>query len=521
MRRCLAFCTALILLYFWTGAAADQLGTVSFPTSCSPQAQPVFEHGLALLHSFQYDEAEQAFSDASKLDTRCAMCHWGKAMTLYHPLFGEWPTTEALKEGRQAIARAQQLGAETARERGYIAAAAAFFNASPNTTHAGRIRAYSRQLATLHRRFPDDGEATAFHALSLVSLAGEHVNALANQRQAISILAPLLRLQPNHPGAAHYLIHAADRPELAPLGLEAARMYADIAPDSSHALHMPSHIFVRLGLWEETIALNLRAAVSGAHAAMEHRGDYTYQIHAMDYLRYAYLQRGMESKARALADELSDVPAASDNEKMADRAYFAGGTAIELHRWPEAAALPIPNLARSWLTDAFWARAIGAARSGDVGAARQNLVSLRENLRTRLARQDAVSRKESEMPITQQEAEAWVAFAENNSNQALSYLRRAADREAADGGESVAVPAREMLADLLLELKRPREALSAYQAVLKAAPNRFDAMLGAARAADALGRDAQVREYYRQLVTVAAPDADRPEIATARAYLLK
>jgi tetratricopeptide (TPR) repeat protein len=502
-------------------AKIDHLGTVTFPTSCSSEVQPTIERGVALLHSFQYEEAAQAFDDASRRDASCAMCHWGKAMTLYRPLFGEWPTPEELKEGRQGIARAEQLGVTTARERGYLAAAAAFFNASPTTTHAGRIRAYSGQLGTLHRRFPDDGEATAFYALSLVALAGERVNALANRRQAIAILAPLLRRQPNHPGVAHYLIHAADRPELAPLGLVAARMYANIAPDSSHALHMPSHIFVRLGLWEETIALNLRAAAAGAHAAMEHRGDYTYQIHAMDYLNYAYLQRGLESKARALQDELSDVPAASDDEKMASRAYFAGRTAIELHRWPEAAALPIPKLPLSWLSDVLWARAIGAARNDDIGAARQNIASLRESVRALLAGRDQGSRTAHEMPITQLEAEAWVAFAEGNSDQAQIYLRRAVDREAADGSESVAVPAREMLADLLLELKRPREALSAYQAVLKAAPNRFNALLGAARAADALGIDAQVRGYYRQLIAVAATDADRPEVEAVRAYLAK
>ncbi len=501
-------------------AAADHLGTVVFPTSCSSTVQPTIERGVALLHSFQYEEAAQEFTVAAHRDSSCAMCHWGKAMTLYHQLW-DWPTTDALREGQREITRAQQLGAKTARERGYIAAAAAFFDAPRTSTHAGRIRAYSRQLATLHRRFPQDGEAAAFYALSLVALAGEHVDDLANLRQAISILEPVLGRQPNHPGAAHYLIHAADRPELASLGLGAARMYADIAPDSSHALHMPSHIFVRLGMWEETIALNLRAATSGAHAAMEHRADYTYEIHAMDYLRYAYLQRGMEAKARALHDELRDVPAASDNEKMADRAYFAGHTAIELHRWTEAAALSIPTLEPSWLSDTFWARTIGAARSGDGGSARENLVRFRESLRALQAGREAGSQSASEMPITQLEAEAWVAFAEGKSDQALTYLHRAADREAADGGESVAVPAREMLADLLLEMKRPAESLSTYKSVLKAAPNRFDALLGAARAADALGDAAQVRGYYGQLIAVAAPDADRPEIETARAYLGK
>jgi tetratricopeptide (TPR) repeat protein len=445
-------------------------------------------------------------------------------MTLYRQLW-DWPTTEALKEGRREIARARKLGATTARERNYIAAAAAFFNPSRTTTLAGRIRAYSRQLATLHRRFPDDAEATAFYALSLVALAGEHVNDLANLRRAISILDPLLHQQPSHPGAAHYLIHAADRPELAPLGLEAARMYADIAPDSSHALHMPSHIFVRLGMWEETIALNLRAAASGAHAAMEHRGDYSYQVHAMEYLDYAYLQRGVESKARALLDELDNVPAASDDEKAADRAIFAGRSAIESHRWAEAAALPIPKLPPDWLTETFWTRAIGAARSGDVSAARDNLIRLRVSVRAQQAglqaHQGSGSQVSREMPIPQIEAEAWVAFAEGHTDQAIAYLRRAANREDSEGGESVAVPAREMLADLLLELKRPAEALAAYQAVLKMAPNRFDALLGAARAADALGVTAQARDYYGQLIAIAAPAADRPEIETARAYLLK
>ena len=503
-------------------AAADQLGTVVFPTSCSSTVQPAIERGVALLHSFQYDEADQAFSEASRQDVRCAMCHWGKAMALYHPLWNEWPSTTAFKQARTEIARAQRTGTKTRREQLYIAAAAVFFQDDrPALTHAERVKAYSNASGVLHRQFPQDQEATAFYALSLVALASEHVDDLSNLREAMAILQPLLREHPDHPGAAHYLIHAADRPELASLGLDAARTYADIAPDSSHALHMPSHIFVRLGLWEETIALNLRAAASGAHATMEHRGDYTYQIHAMDYLRYAYLQRGMEAKARALHDELSDVPGAPDNEKMADRAYFAGHTAIELHRWTEAAALSIPNLGPSWLSDTFWARTIGAARSGDRGSARENLVRFRESLRALQAGREAGSQSAPEMPITQLEAEAWVAFAEGNSDQALTYLRRAADREAADGGESVAVPAREMLADLLLEMKRPAESLNAYQSVLNAAPHRFDALLGAARAADALGDAAQARDYYAQLIAVVAADTDRPEIETARAYLGK
>ena len=501
-------------------AAADHLGTVVFPTSCSSSVRPTIERGVALLHSFQYDEAAQQFDVAAHRDPSCAMCHWGKAMTLYHPLF-EWPAADALKEGRQEMARARQIGAKTARERAYITATSAFFDAPAAAIPADRIRAYSHQLAALRRRFPQDGEATAFYALSLIALAGEHVDSLTNLRQAITMLDPLRRQQPGHPGAAHYLIHAADRPELAPLGLNAARAYADIAPDSSHALHMPSHIFVRLGLWEEVIALNLRAATSGAHAAMEHRGDYTYQIHAMDYLRYAYLQRGLESKAWALLDELNDVPAAPEKEKLADRADFAGRMAIELHRWSEAAMLPIPNLDASWLSETFWARAIGAARSGDVRSARENLVRLRESVGALQVGRPAGSAGTAEIPILQQEAEAWVAFADGKTDLALNQLRRAADRETADGGESVAVPARELLGDLLFEMKRPAESLTEYQSVLTSAPNRFNALLGAAHAADALGLASKVRDYYRQLIAVAAPDADRPEIEVARVYLEK
>jgi tetratricopeptide (TPR) repeat protein len=212
---------------------------------------------------------------------------------------------------------------------------------------------------------------------------------------------------------------------------------------------------------------------------MEHRGDYTYQIHAMDYLGYAYLQRGLESQARALNDQLDDVPTASDNEKRSDRAFYASRNAIELHRWSEAAALPIPDLPLSWLNDTFWARTIGAARGGDVAAARENLVRLRESVRALGAGKDAGSQIAHEMPITQLEAEAWVAFAEGNSDRALTALRRAADRQDAENAEPIVPPAREMVADLLIELARPREALTTYQAVLAAAPNRFDALLGA------------------------------------------
>src|SRR5262245_11317300 len=495
------------------------LGTVSFPTSCSSAAQPHIERGVALLHSFQYEEAGQEFEVGATRDTSCAMCHWGEAMTRFHPLSGEWPTAAIFDTARGDIIRAQRTGSPTFRERGYIAAIAAFFDASPSPDRRGRLRAYARQFERLHRQFPDDGEAAAFYALSLVTLANEGVDDLGNRRRAINILHPLVRQQPNHPGAAHYLIHATDRPELARLGLEAARRYADIAPDSSHALYMPSHIFVRLGLWDEAIATNVRAAAAGAHAVMEHRGDYTYQIHAMEFLNYAYLQRGLEAKAREQHDTVSTVPGASEKEKIADRALFVGRAAIELHRWQEAAALAVPDLDPSWLSDAYWARTIGAARTRNIGGARNNLTKYRDSIRALLAGRGPDARIPPTVRIAQLEAEGWVAFAEGRRDEALRVLRQAATLEAEEVGESVVVPAREMLADLLIELGRPAAALREYESILKAAPNRFNTLLGAARASMAVGDRSKARAYYQLLLAVAAAAADREELRDARAFV--
>jgi tetratricopeptide (TPR) repeat protein len=243
---------------------------------------------------------------------------------------------------------------------------------------------------------------------------------------------------------------------------------------------MPSHIFVRLGMWEEAIASNVRAAAAGARAAVEHGGEYTYQIHAMEFLNYAYLQRGLEAKAREQHDGLSAVPGASEAEKLADRALFAGRAAIELHRWQEAATLPVPDLDPSWLSDAYWARTIGAARTGHLHDAHVNLAKYRESLRVLMDGRGPGARVPPSMRIAQLEAEGWVTFAEGQHDRALNTLHQAARLERAEGGESLVVPAREMLADLLLELRRPAAAFREYEEVLRAAPNRFNAVLGAA-----------------------------------------
>jgi tetratricopeptide (TPR) repeat protein len=390
-------------------------------------------------------------------------------------------------------------------------------------THADRIQVYSAALEKSHAQSPDDVEFSAFYALSLVSLAEEEVDTTANLKKAISILDPLLQQHPDHPGVAHYLIHATDRPEFAAQGLEAARRYAAIAPDSAHAIHMPSHIFVRLGLWQDSITSNIAANASGAHAAEMHLAESHYQTHAMDFLNYSYLQSGQEAKAREVIEHTNHVVGASDEDKADHRAYLAARTALELHRWKEAATLPLPAIRKNWNDTTFWARAIGAARSGDVVSAEADIKELTQLVADREKRSKKSGYNVSTEKATDlREAEAWLSFAKGKSDEALQELRAAADHQDKNGGESVGIPAREMLADMLFELKRPTEALLEYKTVLKNSPNRFDGLLGAAQAAASINSPATDNErdaYYQHLLRICGSGADRPELTEAAAHL--
>jgi tetratricopeptide (TPR) repeat protein len=498
--------------------ASEQIGKVNFPTSCAPQAQPAILKGVALLHSFQYQEADQVFTEASQKDSRCAMAYWGKAMSLDHQLW-EFPSATNLAEGWKDVEEAQKLGANTEREREYIAAAAAFFQDDSALTHVARVQAYSAAAEKVYKGNPKDVDAGAFYALSLVTLAQDGVDDLANRRKAIAILNPLFAKQPNNPGVAHYLIHASDEPELAEEGLPAARAYAKIAPDSSHALHMPSHIFRRLGLWQEMIDSNIAAVAAAAEAKQAHRGDASYQFHPMDFLDYAYLQSGQESKARQLVADVKSVPGASAEEIADHEALFAARNALELRHWKEAAELPIPNERVVWQDDTYWARAIGAARMGDIDGAPKDVAQLVQIVKLREAHQKELG---NDVPagesIDQREVEGWLAFAEGRAGEAIEMLRSAAIREETERADPIDAPAREMLADLLLELDRPSEALVEYHAVLKDYPNRFDALYGAAHASKAAGDARAARDYYSKLVAISAPGADRPELGEAREY---
>jgi len=501
-----------------SGGANAQLGTVNFPTSCGAPVQERMEKGVALLHSFQYQQAETAFSEAAQQDPQCAMARWGEAMALYHQLW-DFPDNGTVAKGRGYVGDAQRLGGKTERERDYIAAAATFYANNGKLSHAARVEAYARAMDKVRRDSPEDVDAAAFYALALVNLAS-YQDELPNRKKAIAILEELFERHPDHPGVAHYLIHATDTPELAPQGLAAARAYATIAPDSSHAIHMPSHIFTRLGLWQESIDSNIAAAAAAAKATAAHQADADYQFHAMDFLDYAYLQSGQEAKARQVVADLKNVVGASTEDMADHEGWFSARNALELHRWKEAASLQVPNVKLTWQDSTYFARAIGAARSGDAKAARADLKKLEEIEGAQHHEMKHMGYgSSSEKPIEQQKAEAWVEFAEGKKDEAVKTLRMASEREESAGVDSLSMPAREMLGDMLMELKRPSEALEAYRLGLRESPNRFDGLWGAAQAARGAGNEEAAKEYSAKLVEISGASGDRPELQEARGYL--
>lgn len=498
--------------------ANAQLGEVNFYTSCSAQAQPAIDRAVALLHSFQYQQAESAFTEASQRDPRCAIALWGKAMSLYHQLW-DFPAADTLAKGRGDIAEAKKLDARNRTEQDYIAAAAAFYVDEPNLSQSARVDAYARAMETVYKDSSEDPNAAGFYALALINLAYYH-DGLANRRKAIAILAPMFQKHPDNPGLAHYMIHATDTPELAPQGLDAARRYAKIAPDSSHALHMPSHIFTRLGLWQESINSNIAAAAAAARATEAHEADAGYQLHAMDFLNYAYLQSGQESKARQVVTDVKTVPGASADEVTSEVASLASRDALESHLWKEAASLAIPDVKPSERDSTFFARALGAARTGDPEAARVELAKLVQAVDAQRSEAKKMGYSTKTGPsIEQEEVQSWIDFAQRKTEQAVKALTSAADREDASGVDSLTMPAREMLGDMLLEAKRPKDALGAYRIVLKESPNRFDAVWGAAQAAQATGDTRAAREFYSKLAEISGPGADRPEVGEASGHL--
>jgi tetratricopeptide (TPR) repeat protein len=497
---------------------APHLGKVAFETTCSPAAQALFEQGIGWLHSFEYRRAQQTFDRAAATDGKCGIADWGVAMSYYHPLW-DGPTPAELEYGKSAIEKAKVAGASSLRERDYIAALDDFYRNSDRVDLKTRALAYSESMRKLHERFPKDDEASVFYALSLIAAGTMDGDpALTRQKKAGVILNEVLARNPDHPGVAHYLIHSFDYPALAELALPAARRYASIAPDSAHAQHMPSHIFVRLGLWDEAIRSNRAAEASAINYAKLSGlpGAWDQQLHAMDYLAYSYLQSGHEAEARKVLDELNGITHADPPSRTVAYAVTAipARLALERRHWREAASLTLPsNLSalpalanHRWaLAHIHFARAVGAARSGDVTGGRAevaNLAALELTLTVRPGDYDW----RKQISIERQIAAGWVAHATGDNNGALRLMRAAADLDDATEKNPVTpgpiVPAREQLGELLLTLGRPAEALIEYEASLLRTPKRLAGVSGAAQAAKMVGNAAKAKLYSAELIEI-------------------
>lgn len=503
---------------------AAELGTVHFPVSCAASVQKQFEQGVALLHSFWYEQAQESFKLVAKNDPKCAMAHWGLAISLWHQLWNH-PDSAVIAKGVAEVSQAKALHPKTQRERDYIAAMDAFYSGA-DRDYQTRANAYSKAMDKVYKTYPDDLEAATFYALSLLASEPDSDTTFANRQAAAAILEKLFVVEPNHPGVAHYLIHSYDKPQLAQLGLPAARRYAQIAPAAPHALHMPSHIFARLGLWQDDIDSNLASIAATRKAAAMNMGGAAHQYHAMDFLVYAYLQSGREGDVQHVIEEVRATPAKKDDMYGMDvdlRGYalvaFPARYDLELHHWRDAAVLPIvPDASIADGSTTYWARTIGAARSGDLVAARKDLADI-ENVKKTLMEQKKTESLDN-VEQKRQEGEAWVDHAAGKNDEAIAILGKIAEKEEAEGDEPRSIPAREMLADMLLEMKRPAQALAEYETELKFNPNRFNGLYGAATAAEAAGKTTEANTYYAELVKVCAgSNSDRPELSRAKSLL--
>ena len=499
----------------------DRVGQVSFPTSCSAAVQKPFERGVALLHSFWYLEANKAFTAIAQSDPDCAMAYWGVAMTNWTQIWSP-PPPPALKRGWEAVERAKAAGGKTPRERDFVAAAEAFFKDADTRDHRTRALAYGAVMEQMAQRYPADREVQAFYALSLQATADPKDKTYAAQKRSAQIAEKIFAAEPDHPGAAHYMIHGYDYPPLATLGLPAARRYAEFAPAVPHALHMPSHIYVLLGMWPETIQGNVVAA-----AAEKDRGNPDDRMHALDYLVYGYLQQGQDVEAKKIVDEARAIMAdlaARSYDSGRPTAHFAMAAiearwTMERGKWAEAAAIdPRPNRFPHTEAMIYFARAVGAARSGNAAGARaatERLGALKD------AMKDPYWAEQIE--IQRRAAAAWTARADGKADEGFVLMRSAVELEASTEKHNITpgpiVTARELLGDMLMEGGQFGAAVSAYEASLRVAPNRLKSLYSVARAAERAGDRARAREYYGKVLTTAASgDMTRPELQEARAF---
>lgn len=508
--------------------ASQRLGDVELAASCGPAADSALERGLALLHHMTYEPAEAAFAEAAEARPDCALAWWGQAMTYVHPLWSDPPEAAEFDRGAGFVEKARALEL-TDRERAYVEAVGAYYGAGDQATERPNLEAFAAGWAAAHERFPDDPEIAAFHALSLLGTADPGDPTLAVQRRAGEIAEEILADHPDHPGAHHYAIHAYDQPELAERGLSVARAYGEIAPSVPHALHMPSHIFTRLGLWDASIEMNARSAAAARARSVD--GAVPMDVfHALDYLAYAHLQRGETAQARAVLDSLRSVegPRMAHIATAYAMAAVPARLALETGDWQAAAALPARDPA-DYPWDRFpaieaithFARGIGAARSGDPAGAREAAERL-ASLRDAAARTSAYWADQVE--IQRLSVEAWAAHAAGDASIALRRMREAAALESSTEKHPVTpgeiVPARELLGEMLLELGRYAEAREAFAAALERSPRRLRALYGAGRAAELAGDTTGAADRYRAVVELAGEgDPDHELLSHAAAFV--
>ena len=522
------------------------VGSVTFPITCTPDVQSDFARGVALLHSFFYEEARRVFTSVADRDPKCAMAQWGIAMTWWHPIWTP-PTPDEMRAGKAAVEKAMSLKAGSDRERGFIMALNTYYNAPESSTAApvgqschgpvgprDRVVAYEKAMRQLRDKYPDDFEVQTFYAFAVLATgyATPNDTSLSKQLEAAGILEKLWKQNANHPGIVHYLIHSYDFPQFAQRGLTAAQTYDSIAPWVPHALHMPSHIFTRLGMWDESIAANRASAeASRAYAAMRHRdATEAEELHALDYMAYSYLQEARDAEAKEIVDRVAKVR--KTNPELEFSAAYALAAiptryAFERNDWEAAAALQIPELPH-WNSFPFmealieYGHALGRAHTGDLDGARKAIARMQQ---LRDATKDPkFDYFKSHLDLQMQAASARVAAAEGKKDEAIDMLRRAADSEDILGKHPVSpgafVPIREQLGTLLLETGLPKEAQREFEAALKIYPGRFRGLYGAAQAAELAGDNENASRYYTKLAAqTSKAGGSRDELNHVREFL--
>ncbi|MFT3935812.1 MAG: tetratricopeptide repeat protein [Chitinophagaceae bacterium] len=513
------------------GPPSAEFGTVDFEMTCDTSTKKDFNLAVELLHSFEYDEAEKAFAKVIDESGNCAMAYWGVAMCNFHPLWNP-PTETELQKGAKAIAIANSIQKKSERETGYINAIGLFYKDWNIKDHHARCVDFEKAMEQLHIKYSDDEEASIFYALALDASASPSDKTYANQKKAGDILNALYTKAPNHPGIIHYIIHTYDYPGLAQLALPAARRYAQVAPSSAHALHMPSHIFTRLGLWDEAIHSNLQSVTAAQCYAQQAKikGHWDEELHGLDYLAYAYLQKGDNKLALEQVKYLDSIKVVSPaNFKVAySFAAIPCRYVLENKDWKQAVALQLPKANFTW--DAFpWQEAmvhftklLGAAHTGNMNEAKDELATLTQ-LKNVLDKQKD-NYKAKQVAIQIKEGEAWVLFKEGNAANGLNEMKLAAAMEDSTEKHPVTpgevLPAKELLGDMLMETKDYKAALDAYTAVLVKRPNRFNSVYNAGLAAEKMGDKEKAVAYFKQLIaSTDIAHSDRPEIKIAQSFL--